>query len=319
VFASIAAVISVGATIGQRGERAVQLVFGVVLGITIADLIIQVIGTGPPQLGLMVVLAMSAAVLLGGGEIAVSEAAVSAILLVALDPAAGDGFSPNRILEAAIGGGVSLALTYLVFPPDPALNVGRAGQALFGELGAGLERIASALAGRDAENARLALIEGADDLVIAIQDSLAANREIARFALPRRSARAQVERYERSLAQLDFAVRDTRVLARHAVRLVRSGDVPEDLPAVVRDLAQAVWALAAAYDDPARAETVRQLATRAAARTQELTAHGSPSGPSEIVAQVRSTAVDLMRAAELVAGADERAHELPTEELLAAA
>jgi uncharacterized membrane protein YccC len=320
VFASIAAVISVGATYGQRGERAVQLVLGVVLGITLADLIIHFIGTGPLQLGLMVVLAMSAAVLLGGGEIVVVEAAVSAILLVALDPAAGEAFSPNRILEAAIGGGITLAMSFLLFPPDPALNVGRAGQALLAELGTGLERIAAALAGRDAESARVALLEARamDDVVAAVHESLAANREIARFALPRRGARVQVDRYERSLNQLDFAVRDTRVLARHAVRLVRGGNVPEGLPEVVGDLARAVWELAAAYDEPARGDTVRRLAMRAADRSAELTEHGPLPGLSELAAQVRSTAVDLMRAAELIADVSAPAHERPTEELLAA-
>jgi uncharacterized membrane protein YgaE (UPF0421/DUF939 family) len=321
VFASIAAVISVGATYGQRGERAVQLVLGVVLGITMADLIIQVIGTGAPQLGLMVLLAMSVAVFLGAGEIVVVEAAVSAILLVALDPAAGDGFSPNRILEAAIGGGITLAMSFVLFPPDPALGVGRAGQALLAELGTGLERIAAALARRDADGARVALLEARamDDVVAAVHESLATNREIARFALPRRGARVQVSRYERSLGQLDYAVRDTRVLARHAVRLVRSGDVPDELPEVVGDLAQAVWELGAAYDEPERADAVRRLAMRAADRTVELTEHGPRPGLSELAAQVRSTAVDLVRAAELIEDVATPAHERPTEELLAVA
>src|ERR671929_1452678 len=42
-FASIAAVVALGASYGQRGQRAVQLVLGVVLGITLADLIVQLI------------------------------------------------------------------------------------------------------------------------------------------------------------------------------------------------------------------------------------------------------------------------------------
>ena len=77
VFASIAAVICVGATIGQRRERAVELIGGVVVGIAVADLLVRLIGTGPPQIGVMIVLAMVAAVLLGGGPLLVSEAGVS--------------------------------------------------------------------------------------------------------------------------------------------------------------------------------------------------------------------------------------------------
>ena len=45
-FAAIAAVIAVGATHGQRAGRALQLVGGVVLGLTVAVLLIQLIGTG---------------------------------------------------------------------------------------------------------------------------------------------------------------------------------------------------------------------------------------------------------------------------------
>src|SRR3954447_4605487 len=126
-FAAIAAVICVGATFGQRSRRAVQLTAGVVIGITVAASIVHVIGTGPAQLGLMIVIAMVAAVILSGdNDMVVVEAGVSAILLVTLDPAAGEGvFSLNRILEALIGGGAALAVGSLVFPPDPALAAGR--------------------------------------------------------------------------------------------------------------------------------------------------------------------------------------------------
>src|SRR5918992_2014428 len=120
-FASIAAVICLGASYGQRGSKSLQLVAGVVLGITVASAIVGLIGAGSLQIGLMVVLAMSAAVLLGGGELLTAEAAVSAILLVSLDPTTSDfSFTLNRILEGLIGGGVALAVSALVFPPDPA-------------------------------------------------------------------------------------------------------------------------------------------------------------------------------------------------------
>jgi uncharacterized membrane protein YgaE (UPF0421/DUF939 family) len=129
-FAAIAAVIAVVVTDGERAGRALQLVGGVVLGITVASLLISVIGTGAWQIGVLVILAMGTAMALGGGELLVTEAAVSAILLVALDPGAAEGFSPNRILEGAIGGAVALAVSSFLFPPDPALAPGRAAQAM---------------------------------------------------------------------------------------------------------------------------------------------------------------------------------------------
>lgn len=86
IFASIAVVIALGGTFGQRGRRTVELVAGVVLGIGAAELIVSAIGTGAPQIGLLVVLAMTGAVLLGGGQLLVSEAAIAAILLASLEP-----------------------------------------------------------------------------------------------------------------------------------------------------------------------------------------------------------------------------------------
>jgi uncharacterized membrane protein YgaE (UPF0421/DUF939 family) len=325
-FASIAAVIAVGATYGQRGARAAELIGGVVVGLSVADLIVRAIGFGPLQMGLMVVLAMSTAVILGGGALLVTEAAVSALLLLAaMDPATatvGPGLSPIRFAEALIGGGVALGVTSLFFPPDPALIVGRAVQAVFAELGRSLERIAGALRAGDADAAQRALQEARDidHRIDALDDAFAAGRETARLAPPRRGARGQIDRYGRTLAQVDFAVRNTRVLARHVLRLTRAErPAPPELAEAVEMLGAAVWELAAAYDDPGRSGEVARLARAAAARAAGVAEHAEPA-LVEVAGQVRSTAVDLVRAAELVAddAPASAAEEMPTEELLLA-
>jgi hypothetical protein len=107
------------------------------------------------------------------------------------------------------------------------------------------------------------------------------------------------------------------VLARNVVALVREdGDVPASLPGAVRGLSHAVWELAASYDAPSHAEPGRRLAVRAATEAAAI-----PDARADVVlvgGQVRSVAVDLVRAAELVAGDGEPVGERPTEELLAA-
>ena len=86
-FASIAAVIAVGATYGQRGTRAAELIGGVVVGLSGRGRARPRDRRRPLQMGLMVVIAMSTAVVLGGGALLVTEAAVSALLLLAaVDP-----------------------------------------------------------------------------------------------------------------------------------------------------------------------------------------------------------------------------------------
>ena len=320
VFASIAAVISLGVSYQQRGRRAAELIAGVVVGLSVADVIINVIGTGPLQIGLMVVLAMGAAVVLGGGELLVSEAAVSALILASLEPTT-SGFSPDRFIEALIGGAVAMVVGTLLFPPDPGLMVGRAAQTVFADLGETLEEVADALEKGDPERAEEALrVARAIDVdMSALEEALAIAREMVRFAPPRRGARSVLERHARTLPHVDFAVRNTRVLARHALRYSRSKLVaPEGLPDAIRELAQAVWTLAGAYEEPERAAEARMRARAAAAHAREVFEQEPDLALTEIISQVRSTAVDVMRAAEVVAGAAQPADELPTEEMLAA-
>jgi uncharacterized membrane protein YgaE (UPF0421/DUF939 family) len=311
LFACIATVVSIGATHGAHRQRATQLVAGVVCGLAVADVIIHVIGTGAPQLAVMVVLAMSVAVLLNGSELVISEAAVSAMLLVMTS--SGGAFSPNRILEAMIGGGVALVVA-LLFSPDPILPVSRAAQAVFGRLGRALERTASALDEGDAARAEQALEQARsiEPLLRELDDALATSRETVRTAPTRFADREPIDRYGRSLEQIDLAVRNTRVLARHSLRAIRAGENPVALRDAVSSLAGSVWALAAAYEEPERAREARVLASAAAVNATALGATGGLA-LAEVAAPVRSTAVDLMRAAEVVAGAPE---ELPTEELL---
>jgi uncharacterized membrane protein YgaE (UPF0421/DUF939 family) len=318
VFAAIAAVIALGTSIGERAQRAVQLTGGVVLGLTIADLLIHLIGTGPLQIGVMLVLAMSAAVLLGGSELLVAEAAVSSLILVSLEQT-GSGLSVERPLEALIGGAVALTTHALLFPPNPALLAGRAGQTLFADLGRTLADLGRALEDGDAEAAERALIgaRAIDGRVATLDEALAVGRETVRLAPPRRPARLELERYARTRDQIDFAVRNTRVLARHVLRFLRAGrPAPAPLADATQALAAAVWELAASYDGLARTAEVRELALGAAAAAAEVHDREHDLALSEIAGGVRSTAVDLVRAAELVAG-ELPSDELPTAELLA--
>ena len=318
-FASIAAVITLGATYGQRRSRAVELLGGIVIGIAIASVLLALIGTGPWQIAALVILAMLAALLFRGGELAVSEAAISAILLASYQTT--DGFSADRILEGLIGGGVGLAVASLLLPPDPVAMVGQVAQNLFGKLGRTLEQTAAALQDSDPARAEsgLAAARGIDEDVEELERVLIGASETARFAPARRAGLPHVQRYEATMPQLEFAVRDARVLARYAARQVRAGERAPQLAGAVRELADAVWVLAGQYEQPDRDNGARELALRAARTAEEIHEREPSLMTTQIVAQIRSLAVDLVRAAESLTG-DESAPtwELPTEELLAA-
>jgi hypothetical protein len=289
-----------------------------VLGIGVADLLVGAIGSGPMQLGLLVLLAMAAAVLLGGGALLVTEAAVSATLLVLLEPTSA-GLAPTRLIEAVIGGGVALAVSAIAFPLNPVLLVGRSAQAIFGGLGRTLEDVAAGLADGDRtrSDAALQAAREIDDDLRALDEALVIGGETARFSPGRRSSLGELDRYARAARHIDFAVRNTRVLARHAARYVRGGrPAPAALVEAIHDLGLAVWALAAELDQPEGHPEVRRLASRAASRATESFDEDRDLGVGEIVAQVRSTAIDLVRAADAAAATGEQSGETPTEELL---
>src|SRR5450755_2421308 len=195
-FASIAAVISLGAAFGERRQRAVQLIAGVMLGIVLADLLVRAIGTGLPQIGLLVVLAMLAAVVLGGSELLVTEAAVSAILVSTLSS------TPEvRLLDVLIGGGVALTVHTLVFPPDPVSSVARATSTVFSELGAILRDAAGALAVGDSRPAEAAAqaAENVESHLAELTQAVLTASDTARWAPLRRRSRPELGRYARTM------------------------------------------------------------------------------------------------------------------------
>ena len=318
-FASIAAVICVGITYGQRRWRALELVGGVVLGISISSVLLYLIGTGPLQIALLVILAMTAALLFRGGELLVNEAAISAILLASLQTADA-GFSADRILEGLIGGGVGLVIASLLLPPDPVAMVSRVAQSVIGKLASTLEEGAGALEGGDVQRAEQALsaARGIDDDVDELESVLPVASDTARFSPSRRGDRDLLRRYELTMPQLDFAVRNTRVLARLVLRHVRTEEpAPEGLPEAVRELADAVWELGVQYEEPMRATRLRPLSLSAARRATEISQHGPSPVLTQIAGQVRSIAADLVRAADQLGEPGGPDWSRPTEELLA--
>src|SRR5918912_654946 len=143
--AAIAAVISIGAVNGQTLRGAAEWIFGVAVGLAVADLIMLAIGTGPVQTGVIVGLAMFAALLMRGGIGMVTEAGVSAVLVANLDPAT-YGVSPDRVLEALVGGGVALAIS-ASFPANPSTRARQAARPVLEDLATALRDAAAALIG----------------------------------------------------------------------------------------------------------------------------------------------------------------------------
>jgi uncharacterized membrane protein YccC len=296
-FAAIAAIISLGVTLGQRMRRAIELTFGVAVGLMVADLLVLFIGTGVAQLGVVVLLAMAAAVFFGGGPLLVNQAAVSALLVVVLQPPDAV-FSPDRFLDALVGGCVALAVNYL-FPINPERLVERAARPIFDELAAVLEDISAALKNGDRELAERSLSRARkidEDQVKTFYEALTAGHETARLSPTRRRALGHLELYANAGTRIDLAVINTRVLARGAANAALRGDkAPPQLPEAVLDLSQAVKALATYLEQPGGPDEARRFALEAARKATAILEERHDLAVSILVGQVRSMAVDLLR------------------------
>src|ERR671915_934012 len=296
-FAAIAAVVSLGVAVGQERKRAAELVFGVACGLAVADLIVFVIGTGPVQIGVVVALAMAAAMLLGGGTLLITEAGVSALLAVTLEPST-QGLSPDRFFDALVGSGVALAISAL-FPNDPRRMVEQAAYPIFDELIDMLGETTAALHTGDLRLAEHALDKARelDARVSGLKEALAAGYGIAWRSPPRRRRDLGYLAHYASVAdQLDLAVRNTRALAQAAVGMLQDDrHAPEVLSEALLDLARAVETLGVYLQRSDHLDT-RHFALQAAESATSVLKERNDLETSMLVGQIRSTAMDLLRA-----------------------
>ena len=295
-FAPISVVLVLGLTVRQRGRRALELGLGVAVGIAVADLIVVLTGTGVWQLVLVVGLAVTGALLLGGGTITVNQAAVSAVLVATL-PVPDTAQSLDRFIDALIGSGVALVANSIM-PADPVRMARRRLEPLLAALSGTLIDIADSLQTESVEEAEGALekARALDPQVRQMKMAVEAGRETLNVAPARRSSEGRVNRFETAAEPIDLVVRDTRVLARGAVRATRlEENVPPAIVESIRDLATAVRLLDRFLAGTDAGDECRRAALRAAALATGALEETSNMAASAIVAQVRATAMDLLQ------------------------
>lgn len=302
-FAPIAAIIALAQAYGQRARRAAEVVVGVATGVLVAELVIFELGTGALQIGLVVALAMVAAILLGGGRLVLTQAASSAALIATV--AVPDHLTLARVVDALAGGAVALLVGLVLFPIDPIRLVRRHRAPLLEELATALEEIQSSLASGDHDAAADALAgaRGLDGAVARYAEAVDVGIEIGRGSPLRRRTLTGLRRNAAAAVELDLAVRNVRVLARGAIRAADlHAHLPELTVQAVGDLADAVRALGPAVEDPSRGGPAREAALRAAGRASVGLEQTANLSATVIVGQVRSTATDLLRGLGMASG-----------------
>lgn len=303
-FAPIAAVVSLGLSLGARLRRSVELVAGVTIGIGVGDLIVSVIGSGTWQITLVVVLAMSAAVLLNSGPIFSMQAANSAVLVATLLPPGGAA-GVNRMVDALTGGLVGIAVVALI----PTHPVGRARKYAANVLGTAsevMQLVADGLVANDDKPIEEALqkARATQASIDTLRTHLAGGREISRISPLYWNTRGRLERLTAAADPLDNALRNIRVLARRSLTLVRDDEILNPrLVDQVEKLAHALetlrlMALADPGQQPDQAEAARVLRSVASGLKPELVENAGLSA-TVVFAQIRSLTVDLLQVAGL--------------------
>ena len=296
-FAPIAAVITLASGVGQRLRRTTELVLGVAIGIGIGDAIILSIGSGPWQIGLIVLLAVLVATAVGGGTPLVVQSASSAVLVATLTSTTG--LPWTRFLDALVGGGVGLAVMTLLLPLNPLTVVRRAADPALQSLADGLHQVAAGLADKDrgAVQDALARLRAAEGTFAAFSAAVAAARENVAFAPARWRARGALGFYVDGADQVTYALRNVRVLSRRVDTALSDDEkIPAVLPHSVALLGDAVELLKQEWAKAAEPIAARERALRAAAECGQAYEEGVGFSGGVIVAQIRTTATDLLRA-----------------------
>ena len=284
-FASVAAVVTLGLTAGGRLRRTAELAAGVSLGVAVGDAWVALFGQGTWQIGVVVFLALIAALAVNGGGLAVSQAAVQASFVVALPRTPNGGF--HRWQDALVGGAAALLVAALL-PPDPWKEVRRQRTAYLVELAATLRDTAEAVRASSSTAAAEALARGRmlEPVLARWESAMAVGHETARLSPLRRKGHDAGDR--RLVLALTRATRNLRVLVRRVtVALETSDPLPTALPELLEELARQL--------DPATsADDALDPLISLAARLDPVALGATSLSGQVVVAQLRVALVDLL-------------------------
>ena len=304
-FAPIAAIATVAVSLAHRLRRASELVIGNAIGILFADILIAQIGTGPWQVGLVVVLALTGAIMLGGGPILIMQATSAAILIATLTPpTASEPWNTGRFVDALIGGGIGLVISALLMPVDPGRHARAATDPMLSTLRDGYQGVGRALSEGDPALADsvLADLRATAPVLAGFHAGLDATRESVRLAPWYWGQRTLLASYALAGVHLDNALRNLRVLARQAaLALDREEPVPMAIPAAMAHLTRAMGELGevlAGEADPAHVCDVLLTAVEETVGvTASEAASGNPTGlfNAPMIVQIRLSVADLLQ------------------------
>ncbi|MCI4062989.1 FUSC family protein [Micromonospora sp. R77] len=296
VFAPISAVGTLAASVGQRLRRTVELIAGVAVGVFLGDLLIYLLGAGAWQLGLVVTAAIVVTVFAGASVAIVIQAAATAVLIVTLTPSTQNLEIP-RFVDAFVGGGIALLVTAILLPLNPLRVINRAARPALDLLSAQLDVCAEALRTRDrgaAQQALFRLRENKEELN-ALSEAIEGAKETITISPARWHRRSELTHYAEAAEPIDRAMRNSGTLIRRSVTMIEDEEpIPEPMPDAVAHLAESVRLLRHEFAAGEEPQQARERCLRAVSEAGRAYGAGVGFSGSVVVAQVRTTASDLM-------------------------
>jgi uncharacterized membrane protein YgaE (UPF0421/DUF939 family) len=240
-FAPIAAVVGLNAPLGERGGNVLRLLQGVFIGILAGLLALETLGASTGSLFLATLAGMATSRALGGSWLVIAQAAVAAILTVAVGT---DEAGANRLIDALIGGGVALAFSQVLFTPEPVRLLRRAEARVLTDIASAFDLTTRAIDEHDQDLANRAIDSLRDlrDQLAQLGRARSASKRVARRSAAWRSQRDPVVKENEDAGQLDLLGGSALTVVRNATETI--GDEREVLTPAIRDLAAEVRELA---------------------------------------------------------------------------
>ncbi|MGC5050257.1 FUSC family protein [Micromonospora sp. DT48] len=301
VFAPISAVGTLAVSVGQRFRRTIELILGVGVGVAVGDLLVYFLGTGPWQLALVVTAAIVLTVFAGGSVAVVIQAAATAVLIVTLSPSVEDLEIP-RFIDALVGGSCALLVTAILLPLNPLRVLNRAARPALILLADQLDLAAEGLGEQDRDKIQTALERLRDNKeeLATFSEAIEGAKETAMLSPARWHRRSELTHYAEAADPIERAMRNSGTLIRRAVTLVEDDEpLPEPMPDAVGHLAESVRLLQKEFAQGDEPEKARERALRAVSEAGRAYGRGVGFSGSVVVAQVRTTASDLLVASGL--------------------
>ena len=220
IFAPVAALVSLGYVSGAKHSRRIlEVSFGVTLGILIGDLLLILLGHGTWQAAVVLFLTVIVARFIDKGIIFTIQLSFQACFTLLL-PVPDDAFT--RSFDGIVGGAFAFLAMYLM-PRDPRKNPRARAIALMDAFAKVFMLASEAIRYYDYNKAYQSLLDARalQPLYDACRGDLITAQGMNELSWNSRKSKGELERMSKTLAAIDLAIRNDRVLNRRMASTIR--------------------------------------------------------------------------------------------------